>query len=89
VPKWCSRLLTCCYAVQGRPARSTDGANRDLTDVAKLLAWMALRTRSDTAKDIEILVLRHQLAVLQRRTPQPRMSWANRALTAALTRVLP
>jgi putative transposase len=50
---------------------------------------MALRTRSDTAKDIEILVLRHQLAVLQRRTPQPRMSWANRALTAALTRVLP
>jgi putative transposase len=38
---------------------------------AKLLAWMALRTRSDTAKDIEILVLRHQLAVLRRRTPQP------------------
>ena len=33
---------------------------------AKLLAWMALRTRSDTTKDIEILVLRHQLAVLQR-----------------------
>jgi hypothetical protein len=34
---------------------------------AKLLSWMVLRTRSDAAKEIEILVLRHQLAVLQRR----------------------
>ena len=41
---------------------------------AKLLGWMVLRIRSDTTKDIEILVLRHQLAVLQRRTPRPRMS---------------
>jgi putative transposase len=39
---------------------------------SKLLSWMVLRTRSDTAKEIEILVLRHQLAVLQRRTPRPR-----------------
>jgi hypothetical protein len=36
-----------------------------------LLGWIVLSTRSDTAKDIEILVLRHQLAVLQRRTPRP------------------
>ena len=56
---------------------------------AKLLAWMALRIRSDTTKDIEILVLRHQLAVLQRRTPRPLMSWADRALTAALSGLLP
>ena len=56
---------------------------------AKLLGWMVLRIRSDTTKDIEILVLRHQLAVLQRRTPRPRMSWADRALTAALARLLP
>jgi putative transposase len=40
----------------------------------KLLSWMALCARSDTTKEIEILVLRHQLAVLQRRTPRPRMS---------------
>jgi putative transposase len=46
-------------------------------------------TRSDTTKDIEILVLRHQLAVLQRRTPRPRMNWTDRALIAALTRLLP
>ena len=35
---------------------------------SKLLSWMVLRTRSDTTKEIEILALRHQLAVLQRRT---------------------
>ena len=55
----------------------------------KLLGWIVLRTRSDTTKDIEILVLRHQLAVLQRRTPRPRMSWTDRALIAAFTRLLP
>ena len=52
----------------------------------KLLSWLVLRDRSDTTKEIEILVLRHQLAVLQRRTPRPRMSWADRAMVAALLR---
>jgi putative transposase len=56
---------------------------------SKLVSWMVLRTRSDTTKEIEILVLRHQLAVLQRRAPQPRMSWTDRAVIAALSRLLP
>jgi putative transposase len=56
---------------------------------SKLVSWMVLRTRSDTAKEIEILVLRHQLAVLQRRSPRPRISWPDRAVLAALTRLLP
>ena len=56
---------------------------------AKLLSWMVLHVRSDTAKEIEILVLRHQLAVLQRRTPQLRISWSDRAVIAALGRILP
>src|SRR4051795_7188856 len=56
---------------------------------SRLLGWIVLRTRSDTSKEVEILVLRHQLAVLQRRTPRPRMSWTDRALLAALTRLLP
>ena len=56
---------------------------------AKLLGWVVLRARSDTTKDIEILVLRHQLTVLQRRTPRPPMSWTDHALIAALTRLLP
>src|SRR5687767_13002220 len=57
--------------------------------MTKLLGWMVLNARSATAKDIEILVLRRQLAVLQRRTPQPRMSWTDRAVIAAISRLLP
>jgi putative transposase len=56
---------------------------------SKLLGWIVLRSRSDTAKEIEILVLRHQLAVLQRRTSRPPMSWTDRAVIAALARLLP
>jgi hypothetical protein len=56
---------------------------------AKLLSWMVLHARSDTANEIEILVLRHQLAVLQRRTPRPRINWTDRAVIAALARLLP
>ena len=55
----------------------------------KLLGWMVLHARTDTANEIEILVLRHQLAVLQRRTPRPRISWTDRAVIAALARLLP
>ena len=57
--------------------------------VSTLLGWIVLRVRSETSKEIEILVLRHQLAVLQRRTPRPRMSWTDRTLIAALTQLLP
>jgi putative transposase len=56
---------------------------------SKLVAWLVLRARSNTAKEIEILVLRHQLAVLRRGARRPRLSWADRAVIAALTRLLP
>ena len=56
---------------------------------AKLLSWIMLCVRSDTANEIEILVLRHQLAVLQRRTPQPQLNWSDRAVIAALARLFP
>ena len=55
----------------------------------ELLSWIVLRTRSDTTKEIEILVLRHQLAVLRRRTPRPRISWTDRAMIAVLAQLLP
>jgi putative transposase len=45
--------------------------------------------RGDAAKDLEILVLRHQLSVLRRQTPRPRLQPADRALLAAVSRVLP
>ena len=56
---------------------------------SKLLSWIVLRTHCDTAKEIEILVRRHQLAVLRWCTPRPRMTRTDRALIAALSRRLP
>jgi putative transposase len=52
----------------------------------RLLAQLA---RGDAAKDLEILVLRHQLAVLRRQSPRPRFNPTDRALLAAFSRVLP
>lgn len=51
--------------------------------------WLApLLAGSDRPKDAEILLLRHQVAVLQRRVKTPQLSWADRAILAALARLL-
>src|ERR1017187_3558990 len=56
----------------------------------RLAAWMRLSRREETWKTTEILILRHQLAVLQRRQPRrPKLNWADRALLAALLGVIP
>ena len=57
--------------------------------LTRLVGWTVLLTRSETANQVEILVLRHQLAVLRLSTPRPRMSWSDRAFMAALVRLLP
>jgi hypothetical protein len=64
-----------------------------LSKRAYLTLWrsiqlLALAARGDAAKDPELLVLRHQLAVLRRQTPRPRLGPTDRALLAAVSRVL-
>jgi putative transposase len=54
----------------------------------RLLSWLVLLARSSAARDAELLVLRHEVAVLRRGNPKPRLDWNDRALFAALARLL-
>ena len=55
----------------------------------QMLGLVLLLGRTSTTKDIELLVLRHEVAILRRTNPRPRMNWADRAIFAALVLRLP
>jgi hypothetical protein len=55
----------------------------------RMAGWMALLARSQASKDAELLVLRQEVAVLRRQNPKPKLDWADRAVIAALARLLP
>jgi hypothetical protein len=57
--------------------------------ITRVAAGLRLSRREEMWKTAEILILRHQLSVLQRRQPRPNLDWADRALLAALLGVIP
>ena len=89
---WGFASTSACY--RGVSAAPTAEATPVLPRLAYLTLCRSIQlfaqlARGDAAKDLEILVLRHQLAVLRRQTPRPRLEPADRTLLAAVSRALP
>ena len=74
VPETQPAAVTCRFDSDDGGHDRAGGATTDVPIVSRLIGWMVLLARSPSDKELEILVLRHQLAVLRRQAGQPRMS---------------
>jgi putative transposase len=57
--------------------------------VVRVFGWLVLLGRSQASKNAKVIVLRHEVAVLRRQVTRPEPDWADRAILAALARLLP
>ena len=55
----------------------------------RTFCWLLLLGRSQASKDAEIMMLRHEVTVLRHQVARPKPDWADRAVLAALARLLP